>query len=381
MNKCIKKKQKFEKSLLMIPFIDLSKQFELINLEINEVISNVIKQNAFIQGYYVSEFESNFAKKLGVKHCISVGNGTDALIITLKMLGIGNGDEVITAANTFIATSEAISNCGATPIFVDCDEFYEIDALKIESKITDKTRAIIPVHLYGQGANIELIEQICKKHQLLMIEDCAQSHFSKINNKNTGTFGHAATFSFYPGKNLGAFGDGGAIVTNDDILANKIKMYCNHGSPKKHIHLMEGINSRLDGIQAGILSVKMKHIDQWNNQRLLAALKYNELLSKCEEIITPKIKATNTHIFHLYVIQANRRDELIEHLNKNNIQTGLHYATALPFLDCYNKFKYQPDDFPVSYHNQFKLLSLPMFAEITSDQIEVVTNAIIDFYK
>lgn len=365
----------------MIPFIDLSKQYEQIKNEVNEAMSLVIQQNAFIQGSFVENFEKFFAKKLGVKHCIGVGNGTDALTIALKMHGIEAGDEVITAANTFIATSEAISMCGAKPIFVDHDEFYGLDVRKIEEKITKKTKAIIPVHLYGQAVELSKIEDICKKHQLLMIEDCAQSHFSKFEDKYTGTFGHSASFSFYPGKNLGAYGDGGAIVTNDDVLAEKIRMYCNHGSPKKHIHLIEGINSRLDGIQAAILSVKLKYIDEWNQKRLNAAMRYNEILSKLPNVVTPNIRNKATHIFHLYVIQAENRDELQQYLNSKNIQSGLHYATALPFLDCYKKFNHSSSDFTISHANQSRIISLPMFAEISNEQIEIVCQTIADFYN
>jgi dTDP-4-amino-4,6-dideoxygalactose transaminase len=365
----------------MIPFIDLSKQYEQIEVEINDAIFKVIQQNAFVQGGFVSEFESSFAKKLNIKNCIGVGNGTDALSISLKILGIKQGDEVITAANTFIATSEAISHCGATPIFVDHDDFYGINVEQIESKITSNTKAIIPVHLYGQAVEIDTIQKICKKHNLFLIEDCAQSHFSKFGDNYTGTFGDIATYSFYPGKNLGAYGDGGAIVTNDNDLANQIRMYCNHGSLQKNIHQIEGINSRLDGIQAAILSVKLKYINEWNKMRFDAAMKYNLLLSNCKEIVTPKLRTNTTSVFHLYVIQANRRDELQQFLQQKEIQTGMHYKTALPFAECYKKFNYAPTDFPISYANQSKILSLPMYAEITDEQIEKVCNSIIEFYQ
>lgn len=365
----------------MIPFIDLSKQYQQIQNEVNAAIFNVIKSNAFVQGKFVEEFEFSFAQKLKVRNCIGVANGTDALTISLKMLGIKQGDEVITAANTFIATSEAISHCGAVPIFVDHDEFYGIDVRNIESKINQNTKAIIPVHLYGQAVEIEMIQEICKKYNLFMVEDCAQSHFSTFGDHYTGTFGDVATFSFYPGKNLGAYGDGGAIVTNSDELADNIRMYCNHGSRQKHIHQMEGVNSRLDGIQAAVLSVKLLYINQWNEMRFQAAMKYNQLLSDCKQIITPKLRKNANSIFHLYVIQAERRDELQIFLQTQGIQSGLHYKTALPYTECYKKYNYSPDDFPKSYASQSKILSLPMFAEITDEQIEEVCHAILKFYK
>ncbi len=365
----------------MIPFIDLNKQYHSIKKEVDESIQSVISQSAFINGTYVETFEKSFAEKLGVKHCIGVGNGTDALAIILRVLNIRNGDEVITAANTFIATSEAITMNGAKVIFIDNDEYFGINTELIEEKINSKTKAIIPVHLYGQAVNISKIQEICKKHHLLLIEDCAQSHFAKYNHQYTGTFGQAATYSFYPGKNLGAYGDGGAITTNDDEIASKIRMYCNHGSPSKHIHSIEGINSRLDGMQAAILSVKMKYIDDWNQKRYEAAQLYIEKLSKCKNVITPLMRPLSSHIFHLFVIRCENRDELQKHLNNHGIQTGIHYAKALPYLDCYQHLKCKPSDFPIAYRNQNELLSLPMFPEISDEQINEVCDTIINFYS
>lgn len=365
----------------MIPFIDLDKQYISIKKEIDNAIQNVISQSAYIQGPFVKTFEENFSKKLGIKHCIGVASGTDALAITLKALNIGIGDEVITAANTFIATSEAITINGAKAIFVDNDEYFGININLIENKITPKTKAIIPVHLYGQSADIIKIQEICRKYNLLLIEDCAQSHFATYNNQYTGTFGDAAIYSFYPGKNLGAYGDGGAIITNQDSLAHKIRMYCNHGSPEKHVHLIEGTNSRLDGIQAAILSVKMKYIDEWNQKRNKAAQLYIEKLSKCKKVITPLMRPLSSHIFHLFVIRCENRDELQKHLNNHGIQTGIHYAKALPYLDCYQHLKCKPSDFPIAYRNQNEVLSLPMFPEISDEQINEVCDTIINFYS
>jgi dTDP-4-amino-4,6-dideoxygalactose transaminase len=365
---------------MIVPFLDINSQDREIKKEIIDNILQLIDSSTFIYGNKVSEFESAFAQKLGVKHCIGVGNGTDALIIALKCLGIKEGDEVITAANTFIATSEAIVNVGATPVFVDHDEYYGIDVQKIEEKITPKTRAIIPVHLYGQSAEMDEIMNICNKYSLFLLEDCSQSHFSKYKGKYTGTFGQASTYSFYPGKNLGAYGDGGCIVTNDDNLAAHIRMYCNHGSPLKNVHSINGINSRLDAIQAAVLSVKLKFIDKWNQQRVNAALKYTEGLANCPFVTTPMVRKDTNHIFHLYVIQTENRGELQKYLAEKQIQTGLHYHTALPFMDCYASLGHTQYEFPVSFNNQSRLLSLPIFPDITEDQINFVIENIIRFY-
>lgn len=365
----------------MIPFIDLDKQYISIKKEIDNAIQNVISQSAYIQGPFVKTFEENFSQKLGIKHCIGVASGTDALTITLKALNIGIGDEVITAANTFIATSEAITINGAKVIFVDNDEYFGINTKLIEEKINSKTKAIIPVHLYGQSVDIIKIQEICRKYNLLLIEDCAQSHFATYNNQYTGTFGDAAIYSFYPGKNLGAYGDGGAIITNQDSLAHKIRMYCNHGSPEKHVHLIEGTNSRLDGIQAAILSIKMKYIDVWNQKRFEAAAKYIKNLSKCNNIILPQIRPLSSHVFHLFVIRCQNREKLQKYLLENNIQTGIHYAKALPFLDCYQHYNHKTSEFPMAFKNQDELLSLPIYPEISDEQIEKVCDTIMKFYS
>lgn len=365
----------------MVRFIDLYEQHKEIEGEIVDNFKQIIKENAFVYGKYLESFEQEFAKKLKVKHCIGVANGTDALTITLKCLGITNNDEVITAANSFIATAEAISHTGAKPVFVDHDEYFGIDSAKIEEKITPKTKAIIPVHLYGQACNIEEIKRICKKHNLLLIEDTAQAHFTSFKGKYAGTFGDAACFSFYPSKNLGALGDGGAIVTNDDSLAKKIRIYTNHGSPEKYVHVIEGVNSRLDAIQAAFLKIKLDHIEKWNSMRYEAGLLYNKYLANCNHIEVPKIREFSSHIFHLYVIKCKQRKELQEHLQKNAIQSGIHYPTALPFLDCYSSLAYSENDFPISFKTQSEILSLPMFPHITKEEIKYVCDKIIDFYR
>ncbi|HSP87685.1 MAG TPA: DegT/DnrJ/EryC1/StrS family aminotransferase [Ignavibacteriaceae bacterium] len=358
-----------------IPFVDLYAQYQNIKNEIDDSIQSVIKDTAFIKGSFVEKFEDEYAKEYGIKHCIGVANGTDAIYIVLKCLGIGSGDEVITVANSWISTSETISQTGAKPVFIDIEaDYYTIDPEKIEEKITKNTKAIIPVHLYGQPAQLNSIKKLCEKHNLFLIEDCAQSHFAKYNGNFVGTSGIASTFSFYPGKNLGAYGDAGAIITNDDDLAKKMRMYANHGALKKHHHEIEGINSRLDGLQAAILSTKLKYIHDWNKKRLENGLYYNKLLSGIIEIKTPKIRDNSTHIFHVYSVRVDNRDSIIAHLKKNNIETAIHYPVALPFMNAYKYLNYTPKDFPIAFEYQSKILSLPMYPELSKVQIEYTVN-------
>jgi len=365
---------------MKIEFVDLKKQYLSIKTEIDNAINNVIKESAFIKGKYVTEFEDEFAKKNGIKHCIGVGNGTDAIFIVLKMLGIGVGDEVITTAHSWIATSETISQTGAKPVFVDIDEYYLINVEKIEEKITKRTKAIIPVHLYGQPCEMDNIMAIAKKHNLYIIEDCAQAHFAEFKGQKVGTFGIASTFSFYPGKNLGAYGDAGAIITDDDELANKCRMFSNHGALVKHHHEIEGINSRLDGLQAAILSVKLKYIDKWNQKRLENAIIYNELLEEISQIRKPKIKKYSNHIFHVFCIQAVRRDELKSYLFGNGIETQIHYPQMLPFMPAYNYLMIANEDFQEAFSMQDKILSLPMYPELMRENIAFIVSTIKEFY-
>jgi dTDP-4-amino-4,6-dideoxygalactose transaminase len=300
----------------------------------------------------------------------------------LRALGIGSGDEVITVANSWISASETISQAGAKPVFVDIEpDYFNIDTEKIEEKITKKTKAIVPVHLYGQPAKIEEIKEKCEKYSLFLIEDCAQAHFAEYDGQKVGTFGIAGTFSFYPGKNLGAYGDAGAIITDNDDFAIKARMFANHGALQKHQHEMEGINSRMDGIQAAVLKVKLKYIDEWNSARHNHAIRYNELLSDLPEIKTPKIRGNSFHIFHLYVILADKRDELASYLKSKKISTGIHYPTALPFLPAYKYLGHEPSDFPVVHQFQDEILSLPMYPELDNDQIDYTANSIKEFFK
>jgi dTDP-4-amino-4,6-dideoxygalactose transaminase len=367
---------------MKIPFVDLKAQYLSIKDEIDHAISTVISETSFIGGFHVNNFEQEFQNKYGVNHCISCANGTDSLYIIMKMLGIGSGDEVITVANSWISTSETISQTGATPVFVDCeDDFFTINVNEIEAKITENTRAIIPVHLYGQMCDMDKLIEISKKHSIFLIEDCAQSHFSKFNNVKAGLHGHAASFSFYPGKNLGAYGDAGAIITNNDSFAESFKMFARHGALVKHKHIIEGINSRMDGLQAAILSVKLKRIEDWTRQRQENAKKLTHALNGIENIKTPAIRENSEHSFHLYVIQAENRDGLAEFLKSRGIEVAIHYPTPLPLLPAYEKYNYKSEDFPVASNLSNYILSLPLYPELSEGAINYIASSIKEFYS
>jgi len=358
-----------------IPFVDLKSQYISIKKDIDLAIQEVIENTSFIGGENVKKFGLDFAKLLGAKHCIPVSNGTDAIYITLKMLGIGNGDEVITTASSWISTSETISQTGAKPVFVDIEEeYYTIDPVKIEEKITSKTKAIIPVHLYGQSCEMDKIMAIAKQHNLFVIEDCAQSHLTEYKGKIVGTIGDAGTFSFYPGKNLGAYGDAGCIVTNNDSLAEKCKMYANHGALVKHTHLIEGINSRMDGLQAAILNVKLPHLNSWTDLRISNARLYEKYLKDFSELTLPKIRPESKHSFHVYCIKVENRDEVNAYINEKGVNTAIHYPTALPFMPCYKYLNHNEKDFPVAAQHHNKIISLPMYPELTEEDIKYISE-------
>ena len=361
---------------MKIPFVDLKTQYVSIKEEIDTAISNVINETAFISGKYAATFEEDFKNYLGSAHFISCANGTDSLEILLKAFGIGVGDEVIVPALSWISTSEAVSAVGATPVFIDIEEsYYTIDTSKIEEKITSKTKAIIPVHLYGHPANIPTIKEIAVKYKLIIIEDCAQAHGAQINNKNIGTLGDAASFSFYPGKNSGAYGDAGGMATDNNNIADKAKQIANHGQKGKHNHLMEGRNSRLDGLQGAILSVKLKYLNKWNSNRIMLADEYTKAL-KGIDVITPRVKNNCKHVFHLYVIRVKQRDKLMEALHKKGIETAIHYPTPLPLLPAYKKFNHSEKDFPIADRITKEIISLPLFPELTIEQLNHVCDEI-----
>ncbi len=361
---------------MKVPFVDLKAQYATIKSEIDEAMNCVVNDCAFIKGKYVAQFEEDFAAYLGAKFCIGCGNGTDALEIALNALGVGQGDEVIVPANTFIATSEAVTANGGTPVFCDIDpQTYNLDVDLLAAKITPQTKAIIVVHLYGQPADMDPILNLAKQHNLRVIEDSAQAHGAQYGGQKIGTLGDIATFSFFPGKNLGAYGDGGAVITNNEELATRSRMIANHGRVDKYDHIFEGRNSRLDGLQAAILSVKLRHLDSWSLARREAAKQYSELLSG-STLITPYVPQWATPVFHLYVVRTENREHIREALNEKGIASGIHYPIALPFLRAYKRFGHTPDDFPVAYAQMDTILSLPLFPEITSEQIAYVVETL-----
>jgi dTDP-4-amino-4,6-dideoxygalactose transaminase len=360
---------------MKVPFVDLKTQYFSIKEEIDQAVSDVIQKSAFIGGETVRSFEQNFSSYIGVRGCIGVGNGTDALGIALKSLGISEGDEVITAANTFIATSEAVTQLGATVRFIDCDkDTYNIDVSKIEEAISRNTKTIIPVHLYGQPADMDRIGEIALEYGLYVIEDAAQAHGAAFKNKKVGTFGQVACFSFYPGKNLGAYGDAGAVVTNDGDLEKKMRMLANHGRMEKYDHEFEGVNSRLDGMQAAILDVKLKYLEKWTERRREVAQRYEEALQ--DVIFTPKVHPMASHVYHLYVVRVKNRDRVQDFLSERGISTGIHYPVPLPFLKAYRYLDCKPSDFPVAYSYKDEILSLPMHGDLTDDQVDYVIEVV-----
>jgi dTDP-4-amino-4,6-dideoxygalactose transaminase len=363
----------------MIPFVDLKAQYDSIKDEINEAIQNVLNNTSFIMGEELKKFEEEFAQFCDVKYAIGVANGSDALILALRACGIGEGDEVITVPHTFIATTEAISNVGGKVVFVDIDpKTYTIDVSKIEEKITEKTKAIIPVHLYGQPADMDPIMKLAKKYNLKVIEDAAQAHGAEYKGEKVGSLGDVGCFSFYPGKNLGAYGDAGMVVTNNEEIAEKVKLLRNHGRiTKKYEHDIEGYSSRLDNLQAAILRVKLKYLNEWNDKRRNNAKRYNELLSNINGIITPYEAEYAKHVYHLYVIRTDKeRDKLREELKSKGIATGIHYPVPLHLQPAYSYLGYKEGDFPVTEKVSQEILSLPMFAELNDEQIGKVVKMI-----
>jgi dTDP-4-amino-4,6-dideoxygalactose transaminase len=367
-----------QSATVAIPFVDLKAQYESIKPEIDAAISAVIADTAFIGGPFVRAFEDAFAQYCQVGHCVGVANGTDALSIALRTLGIGPGDEVITVANSFIATSEAIRMAGARVVFVDINPLtFNIDVERIEEKITPRTKAIIPVHLYGQPADMGPIRALAQQHGLRVVGDAAQAHGALYKGQPVAQLADISCYSFYPGKNLGAYGDGGALVTDNVEWAQTARMLANHGRIKKYDHDFEGVNSRLDGLQAAILSVKLRYLEMWTEQRRRNAYLYKDALERCE-VIPPGELDDVRAVYHLYVVRVpdNRREVLQEQLKGNGISTGIHYPIALPYLNAYRHLGHTEKDFPEAFRASREILSLPMFAEMTEDQIEAVARTI-----
>jgi len=360
---------------MKVPMADLPAQYRSIQQEMDAALKGVIETSAFIGGPFRKSFEENFARYTGATFCVGVGNGTDALFITLKGLGLKSGDEVITAANSFVATSEAITMTGARVRFVDCHpETYNLDPAQIEAAITPNTRVILPVHLYGQPADMDAINATAEKHNLAVVEDAAQAHGGKYRGRNVGTLSNAACFSFFPGKNLGAFGDAGGITTSDQDLEHRIRMFSNHGRMGKYDHEFEGVNSRLDGLQAAVLDVKLRHLETWTERRRFVAARYDEAFKDC--VRTPYVLPQMRHVYHQYVIQVEDRERTQKHLADHGVSTGVHYPIPLPFLKAYAYLGHRPEDFPVASSLKDRILSLPVFGEMTDPQLDHVIEQV-----
>lgn len=367
---------------MKIPFLDFNSMHSTIREEMMMTFKNVYDSNWFVQGEKLKKFENEYASFNQTKFSLGVSNGLDALFLSLKSLNIEAGDEVIVPSNTYIATLLAVSYLGAIPVFVEPRKTtYNINPELIEEAITPKTKAIMPVHLYGQACEMDKIMEIAKKHNLLVVEDNAQAHGCKFKGQPTGSFGNANGTSFYPGKNLGALGDAGAITTNDESLSHKIKALRNYGSSKKYYNEFIGHNMRLDELQAAFLSVKLKHIEKWTSQRQQIAKWYNQALINIDEIITPHIIKNAEHVYHLYVIRTHKRDALQEHLKKMNIETLIHYPVPPHLQKAYTHLGYQKGDFPVSEYLADTCLSLPIWPGMEIEQVEFIAQSIRSFFK
>jgi dTDP-4-amino-4,6-dideoxygalactose transaminase len=370
------------KKKLTIPFIALDRQTKSIPGLANSILTALSEFN-FVKGKQVAQFESEFADRLTHKpQVIATANGTDSLFLCLKALGISAEDEVLTPAFSWISSSETIALCGAKPVFVDVDPiYYTIDPASVISKISTKTRAVICVHLYGQAAPMTELAAICQQHNLFLIEDCAQAHLTLYDGKTTGTFGDASAFSFYPTKNLGAYGDAGCVSTCDTKVADKVRRFANHGALEKDDHLFEGMNSRMDTIQATVLLEKLPLLNAWNDERRQHAHRYDTILESVSEVITPRVRPNTTHVFHLYVIRAKNRDKLRSYLFDNGIQCLVHYPSSLPNSPAYRHLHHRPDDFPVATCLQDEVLSLPIYPELGQDEIGYICEKIKAFYR
>jgi dTDP-4-amino-4,6-dideoxygalactose transaminase len=362
-----------------VPFVDLAAQYAGIAQEIDAAVSKVIREADFILGREVRLFEEEFARYCEARYAIGVDSGTSALELALRAFNVGPGDEVVTAANSFIASALAISHAGATPVLVDINpDTYTIDAAAIEKAITPRTRAIIPVHLYGQPADMDPIMDVAQRHNLIVIEDACQAHGARYKGRRAGSLGHAAAFSFYPGKNLGAYGDAGAVVTSDPTVAKRVEMLRNYGQQEKYHHLFRGYNRRLDTLQAAVLRVKLKFLDEWNAARRQHAGRYRLLLEKTP-IVTPAEPQYAESVWHLYVVRVTDRDDLKQYLSLRGINGGIHYPVPIHLQPAYRDLGHKPGDFPVTEDYARRIFSLPMYAELTPELIASVAEGICEF--
>jgi len=365
---------------MSIPFVDLKAQYRTIKTEIDEAIAGVVESCWFVGGEGVQRFEENFAAYCGAKNGVGCSSGTSAIHLALVGLGIGPGDEVITPCNTFIATGEAITHSGAKPVFVDVEESTQlIDVTAVESAITPKTRAIVPVHLFGQPVDMAAIRDIAARHGLKVVVDAAQAHGSDIDGDRGEILGDATTFSFYPGKNLGAYGDAGMVVTDDAELADKMRRLSDHGRQDKHLHFAEGWNYRLDAIQAAVLDVKLRHLDSWTDSRRSRSARYNAAFERIDRIRPVVEMPGHRHVYHLYVVRVEDRDALGTALRERGIASGIHYPVPLHLQPAYQYLGHKKGDFPAAEMCAREIISLPMFAELTDEMVDEVAAAVIEF--
>lgn len=373
------------KESLSVPFIDLKQQFQNLKPELDKAMAPVFQDASFILGPAVKQFEANFAKYVGTKHCVSLHSGTAALHLALMAMGVGPGDEVITVANTFVATVEGIHFAGATAKLVEVDPVsYNMDVKELDKVATSKTKAIIPVHLYGQTAAMKELMAWADAKGIKVLEDSCQAHGAKHFGQNAGTFGVASCFSFYPGKNLGAAGEGGAVCTNDDEIAEQVRLLRDHGSRKKYVHEIVGHNFRLDSLQAAILDVKLPHLDKWNELRRKHAATYCQKLAGVEGLVLPVTAEGNEHVFHLFIVQVKDsqvRQKVQDYLNTKNVSTGIHYPVPVHLQAAFSNLGYQKGDFQISENLAERVLSLPMFPELTEAQIDHVVQSLKEALK
>lgn len=367
---------------MQIPFQKLDAQYNTIRSEVDRAMADVFSKAQFIGGEPVQKFEQAFAEKLSVKHCISTGNGTDSLFLILKALNIQAGDEVITPAFSCIPSAETISLTGASPVFCDVvARYYAIDPEQVKKKITSKTKAVIAVHLYGQAAPVIELKKICDQHNVFLIEDCAQGHLTKDGDAFAGTVGVAGAFSFYPTKNLGAYGDAGCVVTSDPSLAERVRRLRNHGALIKDDHELEGTNSRMDTLQAAILQVKLNYLEQWNARRQEIANLYRQQLADVSRIQLPVQRPQSTHTYHLFCICTPQRNDLKKYLAEQGVETLIHYPKGLPFTPAYKHLRHTEQDFPVTASLQNQVLSLPLYPELTDEEVAFVTDRIRQYFS